>query len=128
MTRRFDHDDRDLALEQTLKGHTDWVFNIEWSPSEETFVSAGRDGRILVWKPEEQEEKPRWNHSRSFTNLNLDLLDMASQCSGSEAVSSTKRWQCRVLQVYTSKDCFNVGWDPMGHFIYVAGKDSDEVR
>jgi guanine nucleotide-binding protein G(I)/G(S)/G(T) subunit beta-1 len=40
---------RQLACIRTFTGHTDNITSMQWSGIESTFVSAGKDGQLIVW-------------------------------------------------------------------------------
>lgn len=47
------HNAKDLKLERTLSGHSDWVQALAVSPDGKTLASGGHDGEVILWNLED---------------------------------------------------------------------------
>lgn len=59
--------ERGWGLEQELKGHTDWVRDVAWSPNvglpKNTIATCGQDGKVFVWSESLRTDGAGWERT-----------------------------------------------------------------
>ncbi len=63
---KFNADGSNVVLEEVLTGHTDWVRDVAWSPSnlgKSYIATASQDRTVLIWTKDTKSSNSTWNKS-----------------------------------------------------------------
>ncbi|TGO82071.1 hypothetical protein BPOR_0929g00030 [Botrytis porri] len=117
----------------TLKGHTDWVMAVSWSPDESRIATGSMDNTVRMWDPKtgKQLGRPMKGHSKWVTNLAWEPYHVQQpgepRLASSSKDSTVRVWltnQQKIELVLTGHadtvSC--VKWGGTG-FIYTSSRD-----
>lgn len=121
---------------RTLKGHTDWVLAVSWSPDGRYIATGSMDNSVRIWDPKtgKQIGKTLQGHNKWITSLSWEPLHLLKPKSGngSRLASSSKDGTIRVwdvdrmLPLYTmsghKSSVTHVKWSGLGD-IYSTSQD-----
>lgn len=122
-----------------LYGHTDYVYDIHFSPDGTRLVSGSEDGTARIWNAKTGEEIALLKHEGSVRRVRFvppgDLLVTAAETSTPLLIStsvriwepdpSTGTYSCRVLPGGTGRDVFDIAVSPDGRRLVASVNSPD---
>ncbi|KAF2751787.1 WD40 repeat-like protein [Sporormia fimetaria CBS 119925] len=99
------NEDRKVTYLSTLKKHTGAVNVVRWCPKGDILASAGDDGNVLLWVPDENK-----THTTSFDN---------------EGVEDKEHWRIKnMIRPPMQSEIYDLAWSPDGVFFIMGSMDN----
>ncbi|KAL9079630.1 MAG: hypothetical protein Q9157_001515 [Trypethelium eluteriae] len=116
----------------TLKGHTDWIFTVSWSPDNSMIATGSKDKTVRLWDPQGKPfGGPLTGHTKAVRNLSWEPYHAQqpgrprlASCSQDGTVRIWDARGCRIDMVLSghSASVTCVKWGGLGQ-IYTASQD-----
>ena len=114
-----------------LKGHTDGIMNLRWSPNGSKLASASDDKTIRIWN------RDTWKVEKVLAGHTLGALDVAWSPDGKTLVSGSRDYKtmawdydtAKPIGRYTEANCVrSVDFHPSGKFYADSGIDEVQLK